>query len=63
MTKLILGILYGGYLSLIRIDSITHMHDLAVYVKEGLPFARDLSLENSADFNVCFQVALVDSVS
>ena len=25
------------------------MHGLAVYVKEGLPFARDLSLENSAD--------------
>ena len=24
------------------------MHGLAVYVKEGLPFARDLSLENSA---------------
>ena len=27
----------------------THMHGLAVYVKEGLTFARDLSLENSAD--------------
>ena len=25
------------------------MNGLAVYVKEGLPFARDLSLENSAD--------------
>ena len=25
------------------------MHDLAVYVKEGLPFAQDLSLENSID--------------
>ena len=25
------------------------MHGLAVYVKEGLPFARDLSLENYAD--------------
>ena len=25
------------------------MYGLAVYVKEGLPFARDLSLENSAD--------------
>ena len=24
----------------------THMHGLAVYVKEGLPFAPDLSLEN-----------------
>ena len=28
-----------GYLPLIRIDSSTHMHGLAVYVKEGLPFA------------------------
>ena len=25
------------------------MHSLAVYVKEGLPFTRDLSLENSTD--------------
>ena len=37
------------YLPLIRKDSSTRMHGLAVYVKEGLPFARDLSLENSAD--------------
>ena len=27
-----------GYLPLIRKDSSTHMHGLAVYVKEGLPF-------------------------
>ena len=27
-------------------DSGTQMYGLAVYVKEGLPFARDLSLEN-----------------
>ena len=38
-----------GYLPLIRKDSSTHMHGLAVYLKEGLPFARDLPLENSAD--------------
>ena len=37
------------YLPLIRKDSTTHMHGVAVFVKEGLPFARDLSLENSAD--------------
>ena len=37
-----------GYLPLIQKDSITHIHCLAVYVKEGLPFAWDLSLENSA---------------
>ena len=34
------------YLPLIQKDFITHMHGLAVYEKEGLPFARDLSLEN-----------------
>ena len=38
-----------GYLPLIRKDSSTHMHGLAVYVKEGLPFAWGLPLENSAD--------------
>ena len=37
----------------------THMHGLAVYVKEGLPFLRDLSLENSADSYLCFQLALL----
>ena len=31
-----------GYLHLICEDSSTHMHGLAVYVKEGLPFALDL---------------------
>ena len=41
-----------GYLPLIGKDSSTHMHGLEVYVKEGLPFARDLSLENSADSHV-----------
>ena len=35
-----------GYLPLNRKDSITHMHGLAV-LEEGLPFAWDLSLENS----------------
>ena len=38
-----------GYLPLIRKDHITHMHGLAVYVKEGFPFARELFLENFAD--------------
>ena len=36
---------------------------LAVYVKEGLPFAWDLSLENSADSYLCFQLALHHLVS
>ena len=39
------------------------MHGLAVYVKEGLPFARDLSLENSAYSYLCFRLALFHSVS
>ena len=52
-----------GYLPLIRKDSSTHMHGLAVYVKEGLSFAWDLSLENSADSYLCFQLALLHSMS
>ena len=51
-----------GYLPLIRKDSSTHMHGLTVYVKEGLPFARDLYLENSADSYLCFRLALLHSV-
>ena len=43
-----------GYLPFIQRDSSTHMHGLTVYVKEGLPFAQDLSLENSADSYLCF---------
>ena len=38
-----------GYLPLIRKDSITHMHGLAVYLKEVLPFTWDLSIETSLD--------------
>ena len=42
------------YPPLIQKDSITHMHGLAVYVKEGLPFAWDVPLENFADSYLCF---------
>ena len=42
------------YLPLIRKVSVTHMYGIAVYVKEGLPFARDLSLENSTRLYLCF---------
>ena len=52
-----------GYPPLIRKYSSTHTHGLAVYVKEGLPFARDLSLENSVDSYLCFQLALLLLVS
>ena len=51
-----------GYLPLIRKDSITHMYGLEVYVKEGLPFTWNLSLENSADSYLCFRLALPNSV-
>ena len=52
-----------GYLPLIQKDSGTFMHGLAVYGKEGLPFARDLSLENSANSYLCFRLALLHTVS
>ena len=35
------------------------MYGLTVYVKEGLPFALDLSLENSVDFDLYFRIALL----
>ena len=47
-----------GYLPLIR-----KFMFVTVYVKEGLPFARDISLENSADSYLCFRLALLHSVS
>ena len=52
-----------GYLPLIRKDSTTHKYGLAVYVKEGLPFAFDLPLENSSDSYLCFWLALLHLVS
>ena len=51
------------YLLLIQKDSFTRMHGLAVYVKEGLPFAQDISLENSGDSYLYFRLALLHSVS
>ena len=38
------------YLPLIQKDSATHINGLVVYVKEGLPFAMELSLENPTDY-------------
>ena len=52
-----------GYLPLIQKDFSTHMHGLAVYVKGGLPFAQDLSLESSADSYLCFRLALLHAMS
>ena len=48
-----------GYPSLIRKDSITHIHGLAVNVKEGIHFAQDLSLKTYADSFLCFLLALL----
>ena len=45
-----------GYLPLTWKDSITH-------VKVGLPFTQDLSLENSAESYICFQLVLLYCVS
>ena len=52
-----------GYVPLIRKDSVTHIHDLADNVKEGLPLAWDLSPQNSANSYLCFRLALLLSVS
>ena len=52
-----------GYLPLIQKGSVTHMHGVSVDVKEGIPFAWDLSLENSVDSYYFFQLALLHSVS
>ena len=52
-----------GYLPLIWKDSSTHMNGPTVYVKEGLPFAQDLSLENSTDSYLRFRLTLLHSVS
>ena len=51
------------YLPIIWKDSTTHMHGLMVDVKEGLPFAWDLSLLNSAYSYFSFWLALLHSVS
>ena len=42
-------------LPLIRKNTVTDMDGLAVYLKEGLPFIRDLSLGNSADYIFVFE--------
>ena len=52
-----------GYLPIIQKDCVTHMLGLAVYVKEVLPFAWDLSLENSADSYLYIWLAFFHSAS
>ena len=53
----------GKFQKIWKSTSRVLMHGLAVYVKEGLPFAWDVSLENSADSYVCFWLTLPHSVS
>ena len=52
-----------GDLPLTQKDYVTHIYKLAVYMKEGFPFAQILSLQKSADSYLCFQLALLHSVS
>ena len=51
-----------SYLPLIQNDPTTNMHGVAVYVRERLPFARNLSLEKSADSYECFRLVLLHSM-
>ena len=50
------------YLPLILKDCVTHIQGLAVYVKEGLLFGWDLSLENCVGSYLCYPLALLHSV-
>ena len=52
-----------GNLALIQKGFITHMDGLALYLKEGPPFARDVSLESSVDSYLRFPLALLHSAS
>ena len=52
----------SDYLSLFGKNSVIRMHGLAVYVKKGLPIARDLSLEDSASSYLCFRLPLLHSL-
>ena len=51
------------YFPLIRKDSVIHMHSLSVYVKDGLSFARNLSLQNSQVSYLYFRLSLLHLVS
>ena len=53
----------SSYLLLIWKNSTTHMHGLAIYVKEGLPFAQDLTLEKPANVYLRFWLVLTDCLT
>ena len=50
-------------LILVRNDAVTVLHYLAVYVKDRLPFAQNVSVENFANCYLYFRLALLQSVS
>jgi len=52
-----------GYLPLIRKDSIKHMHGLGIYVRDNLPIAREVELEDKQHPFICLRVALMQSTS
>ena len=54
-----------GYCSLsVKHDHLQrHMHGLAVYIKEGIPCARDTSFESPDQPFMCFRMALLHSTS
>ena len=58
-TKLLESI---DYLPLMRKDSVSHMHGLAVCLKERLLFAQDLSLESSVDSYLFFRLVSLHSI-
>ena len=51
-----------GNFCLIWKDPVTHIHGLAVYKIERLPFVWNLHLEHSADSYLCFELVLLHSV-
>ena len=54
----------SGYLPIIRKDSSTCMHGLAVYVRDNLPISREATLENPDEpYFMCFRLSLLHSTS
>ena len=53
----------SGYLPIIRKDSQTNMHGLAVYVRESLPASRQVNLEDPNQPFMCFRLSLLHSTS
>ena len=57
-TQLTLAIyLQWSYLSFNKNDPVTYKHRFAVYMKQGLPFAHDLSLCNFKHSHLCSPLA------